>query len=205
MQFSDLARTFDAIESTSARRELVALLVDIHRSTSRCTLDAGAIRLGFNYISGFGADRLAQLEAARRTGFFTNLADLCRRTRLPRLLIERLIQAGALDAWAIPRRKLLWELGTLRYQADELDLPIPHTDPHLPPQSRAEIFADEMEVLGLSPSEHVMTFYRAWLNAEGLHSSTTLEGCDDGQLVKTAGLCVVHQAPPTAKGFHFHA
>ena len=30
-----------------------------------------------------------------------------------------------------------------------------------------------------------------------------LGGCDDGQRIKIAGLCIVHQAPPTAKGFHF--
>jgi len=48
-----------------------------------------------------------------------------------------------------------------------------------------------------------MMFYRAWLDGEGIHSSATLEVCDDGQRVRLAGLCVVHQAPPTAKGFHF--
>jgi error-prone DNA polymerase len=187
-----------------ARRHGVSILpVDIARSASRCTLEAGGIRLGLNYVTGFGADRLRQLEAARQVGPFTNLADLCRRTRLARLLVERLIQAGALDGWGIARRQLLWDLGTLRYHADELDLPIPHTDPQLPAQSRAEAFAGEMATLGLSPSEHVMTFYRAWLGEAGVDSSTTLEDCEDGQRVRVAGLCVVHQAPPTAKGFHF--
>jgi len=82
-------------------------------------------------------------------------------------------------------------------------MPIPHADPKLPPLSRAEAFDDEIDALGLSPSEHVMTFYRAWLDAQGIHSSVTLEACDDGQRVCVAGLCVMHQAPPTAKGFHF--
>jgi len=73
----------------------------------------------------------------------------------------------------------------------------------LPPESRAEAFAGEIDTLGLSPNEHVMTFYRAWLDTAGMYNSATLEGCDDGQRVRVAGLCVVHQAPPTAKGFHF--
>ena len=51
-----------------------------------------------------------------------------------RVLVERLIQVGAFDAWRLPRRTLLWELGTLRYQADEFDLPIPHTLVVLPMQ-----------------------------------------------------------------------
>jgi error-prone DNA polymerase len=187
-----------------ARRHSIPILsVDIARSATRCSLEGHGISLGLDYVAGFGANRLAQLEEVRRAGPFANLADLCRRTRLPRLLIERLIQAGTLDGWGIPRRKLLWELGTLRYDEDELDLPIPHAEVQLPPESRAEAFAGEIDTLGLSPNEHVMTFYRAWLDTAGMYNSATLEDCDDGQRVRVAGLCVVHQAPPTAKGFHF--
>ncbi len=187
-----------------AKRHGVPILpVDIAQSATRCTLERGGIRLGLNYITGFGADRLAQLDQVRRDKPFVSLADLCRRTRLPRLLVERLIQAGALDAWGIPRRTLLWELGTLRYQADELDLPIPHTAIALPTPTPAETLASELAVLGLSSGNHLMALYRAWLDQHGLQSSATLETCDDGQRIKLAGLCIVHQAPPTAKGFHF--
>ena len=101
------------------------------------------------------------------------------------------------------RRQLLWELGTLRYTEAELVLPIPSSPVELPSQSRAETFADEMATLGLSPHDHVMRFYRVWLDAQAIQNSVALEECDDGQRVRTAGLCVVHQAPPTAKGFHF--
>lgn len=156
--------------------------------------------LGLSYINGLGETASERTLGVRP---FTNLAELCRRTRLPRSLIEQLIGAGALDGWGIARRTLLWELGTLRYAADELDLPIPHADPHLSPQSRGEAFADEIATMGLSASEHVMTFYREWLDAQAILSSTTLEASDDEQRVRVAGLCVVHQAPPTAKGFHF--
>jgi error-prone DNA polymerase len=184
-----------------ARHHGVAILPpDIHASAARCTLEAGGIRLGLSYVNRLGEVAIERIVAARP---FANLADLCRRTRLPRSLIERLIAAGALDGWGIARRKLLWELLTLRYTADELDLPIPHADPDLPAQSRAEAFADEIATMGLSASEHVMTFYRTWLDAQDILSSVTLEACDDGQRVRVAGLCVVHQAPPTAKGFHF--
>jgi error-prone DNA polymerase len=186
-----------------AKRHGVPILpVDIACSTTRCTLEQGSIRLGLNYITGFGTDRLAQLDQLRGERPFANLADLCRRTRLPRLLIERLIQAGALDAWDA-RRQLLWELGTLRYQADELDLPIPHTAIDLPAPTPAETLGSELGVLGLSTGEHLMAHYRAWLDQHGLQNSATLEMYDDGQRIKLAGLCIVHQAPPTAKGFHF--
>lgn len=184
-----------------AKRHGIAILPpDIHASAARCTLEDGGIRLGLSSMHGLGDAAIQRILAARP---FTQLADLCRRTRLPRALVERLIGAGALDGWGVARRQLLWELGTLRDSGDELDLPIPHATLALPAQSRAEQYADELGAMGLSPHEHVMAFYRAWLNDEGFQSSTGLEGCDDGQRVHIAGLCVVHQAPPTAKGFHF--
>jgi error-prone DNA polymerase len=71
------------------------------------------------------------------------------------------------------------------------------------PGHPAEALAAELAVLGLSSGDHLMALYRDWLDQHGLQTSATLEQCDDGQRVKLAGLCIVHQAPPTAKGFHF--
>jgi error-prone DNA polymerase len=41
------------------------------------------------------------------------------------------------------------------------------------------------------------------LRARGFHASSALSRCAKGQTVHVAGLLVVHQAPPTAKGVHF--
>jgi error-prone DNA polymerase len=101
------------------------------------------------------------------------------------------------------RRHLLWELGKLRYQEEELDLAFPDDGVELLPLSRAEALADEVEVLGLSTGEHVMALYRPWLVKHGILGSRELEASLDGQRVRVAGLVVVHQAPPTAKGHHF--
>jgi error-prone DNA polymerase len=177
--------------------------VDITRSLARCRSDSRRIRLGLNYITGLGEGGAQRIISARQAQSFADLTDFCRRTRLPRRLVEALIMAGACDGWCRPRRQMLWELGTLRYQEDELDLPIPGTDVELPPLTRAETHTAEVAVLGLSTGDHIMAFYRRWLDQQGAQTSLTLETCDDGQRVKVAGHCVVHQAPPTAKGFHF--
>src|SRR5690606_18926406 len=50
---------------------------------------------------------------------------------------------------------------------------------------------------------HLLTFYRQWLAEQGMVDSRELLTCTNGQRVRVAGLLVVHQAPPTAKGFHF--
>jgi error-prone DNA polymerase len=185
------------------RHDIEVLSVDILRSQAHCRTDGRRIRLGLNYITGLGEDGAQRIICARQTRLFADLADFCHRTRLPRRLIEALIMAGACDGWSRPRRQLLWELGTLRYQEDELDLPVPGPDVELPPLTRAEAHTAVVAVLGLSTGDHIMAFYRRWLDQQGAQTSLTLETCDDGQRVKVAGHCVVHQAPPTAKGFHF--
>ncbi|HEX5691983.1 MAG TPA: error-prone DNA polymerase, partial [Roseiflexaceae bacterium] len=193
-----------AILVRDAQRHGVEMLgVDVARSLPRCRTDGQRIRLGFNYITGLGHDGAERIVAARQHGPFADLADLCRRTRLARRTVEALIVAGACDGWGVARRQLLWELGTLRYQEDELELPVPGPDVELPTMTRAEAYVGEVDVLGFSVDEHIMAFYRRWLDTRRMPNSATLEGCDDGQRVRVAGQCVVHQAPPTAKGFQF--
>ena len=108
-----------------------------------------------------------------------------------------------MDGWEIPRRKLLWELGKLSYREEELDLVLPDDGVELPPLSRAEETAAEYGLLGLSTGDHVMALYRPWLAERGIRGSRDLEACRDGERTVVAGLVVVHQAPPTAKGHHF--
>jgi DNA polymerase III alpha subunit len=48
-----------------------------------------------------------------------------------------------------------------------------------------------------------MSHWRPWLQRDGIMSSCDLGHAADGQRVRAAGLLVVHQAPPTAKGHHF--
>jgi error-prone DNA polymerase len=61
----------------------------------------------------------------------------------------------------------------------------------------------EYELLGLSTGEHVMALYRSWLKQQGILGSWELKTQPAGKRVQVAGLVVVHQAPPTAKNFHF--
>ncbi|NLS79898.1 MAG: error-prone DNA polymerase, partial [Chloroflexi bacterium] len=55
----------------------------------------------------------------------------------------------------------------------------------------------------LSTGEHVMALYRPWLRERGMLSSAELGACPVGRRARVAGLVVVHQAPPTAKGHQF--
>ena len=87
------------------------LAVDVARSRARCTMEDGAVRLGFNYMKALGpAARLACEEAALAGA--TSLRDFWRHTLLPRRAMENLVLAGAFDATepGRHRRELLWEL-----------------------------------------------------------------------------------------------
>jgi error-prone DNA polymerase len=187
-----------------AKRHGVHFLpVDAHRSAERCTIEEGAIRIGLSYVSGLGTAGIARLLAARAERPFAHLADLCRRTLLPRTIVERLILAGALDSWGVTRQQLLWDLGTFSYRADELDLDVPAPIANLPPVTHWEARALEESILGLSVGEHVMAMLRGWLNTQGMLSSKALRTRSSGERVEIAGKIVCHQAPPTAKNHEF--
>jgi error-prone DNA polymerase len=97
----------------------------------------------------------------------------------------------------------VWELGQLSYQEDELDLVFHGESIPLPTLTEAEAILVEQSVLGLSTGDHVMTLYRSRLKEAGILGSKEVALCGNGRRVRVAGLLVVHQSPPTAKGFHF--
>lgn len=159
--------------------------------------------MGFNYITGIGEIAAEHIQSMRQDADYSTLSDFCRRTRLPKRLIENLILAGAMDAWYTPRRALLWELGQLDNRIQTLDLQPSHSDVTLPELTSIEAISDENRILGVTTGEHVMCRYRQWLSQRRVESSKSLENCDAGRYVWVAGLVVVHQSPPTAKGHHF--
>jgi error-prone DNA polymerase len=177
--------------------------VDIQRSKFLCVPEGKGIRLGFNYVHGFGESAGQQIVMARDTLPFRDLADFYQRTQLPRSLVENLIQAGAMDSWNVPRRDLFWQLGLLYPQENLLPLQFTHQTVVLPSMTQAEQTGMEYAMTGISTGAHPMNFYREQLKRRHILSSLDVNRSLAGQQVVVAGLLVVHQAPPTAKGFHF--
>jgi error-prone DNA polymerase len=193
-----------AVIVNDAKRHGVPVLpVDIHHSQTRCTVEGEGIRLGFEQVKGLGAGHGEAITTARERCGFRDLGDFCRRTQLPRRLVEHLILAGAMDGWGHTRRSLVWQLGRLEYRAGTLDLDLPPDEVNFPAVSPLAALGVEYELLGVATGRHVMELYRPQLDERGILSSADLAGCADGQRVRVAGLVVVHQSPPTAKGTHF--
>jgi error-prone DNA polymerase len=158
--------------------------------------------LGLRYLSGLGDAGRARLLAARGQGPFGDLADFCRRTRLPKSLVADLIRAGALDGFGSAKRQLLWTLGGLHYTEDVL-VEAPDTPADLLDLTEHEAMRWDYELLGLSPDDHPLRLRRAELRAQGVLSAAELAAQPSGKIVKAAGMVVVRQAPPTAKGHLF--
>ncbi|MBK9053438.1 MAG: DNA polymerase III subunit alpha [Chloroflexi bacterium] len=177
--------------------------VDIQVSQWRCTIEDGAIRIGLSYVKGLGETVAEQVINERQQRPFADLADFRGRVALGRELMENLILSGAMDRWGRDRRQLLWQAGIRQSGVGELALTYPQKPVDLPVLSPLQELGWEQMVTGVSPANQVMAFYRAELTRRGFQDSQTLTQCVPGQRVKVAGLVVVHQAPPTAKGFHF--
>jgi len=197
-----------AVLVNEARRQGVPVLpVDIHLSQDRCqpfrVEGVNGIRLGLNYIKSLREEHIQRILTSREKASFTSLDDFYARIRPGRRATENLIMSGAMDGWGLPRRQLLWELGRNSGFEEELDLRFTVEEADLPALSPAEAMLGEQEVLGLSTGEHIMAFFRHWLEEGQILDSEALSACAHGRRVRAAGLLVVHQSPPTAKGHHF--
>jgi error-prone DNA polymerase len=192
-----------AVVLNDAKRHGIPILpVDVNHSSAQCGIEADKLRIGLTYVKGIGDETAQRIVEAREAGVFRSLQDFCQRTQLPRRKVENLIQAGAFDTWEVKRRQLLWQLGQVSWD-NTLDLVFEDTPIDLPPLSHLESLEMEVGMLGLSVEEHPLSMYRAWLTQHHILGSAALERCPTSRVVCAAGLNVVHQAPPTAKGFHF--
>ena len=194
----------DVIVGDARRHGVRILPVDINLSRAKCRVEGEhSVRLGLAYVHGLGSAALERLEAAQAAGPFRSLKDLYTRTRLNRDQLEVLIRAGALDSLGLPRRDLLWELGRLRAAEGEFDLEIPEGRASFPELTLEERVAADYELLGVPAHDHVMVLFREALASQGVCSSEEIATCSGGERVRVAGVVVMRQQPPTAKGFVF--
>ena len=184
-------------------RGIKILPVSVNRSKTECTVENGAVRLGFNYVATLGKTGGEAIETARGNKPFISLTDFYRRTQLPESQIENLIICGAMVEWGMPYRELLWQLGTVATQVNALGLEFDDEMVDLPPMTRSEKVLSEYSVLGLSIEDHYIALHREWLSEKAVITSKQLKHCRNGQKVRIAGMQICLQRPPTAKGTAF--
>jgi error-prone DNA polymerase len=179
-----------------------------------------AVRVGLQDLRGITDAEIASLTALDARPF-TSLRDVRERARLSRPTAEHLAMAGALDHVAgvgrrggpAHRRELrlvveeLWRDAASRPRHDdgprveqvEMELHADHR-PVLDPPSGAEVARQELKVLGLDVSRHVVSFYEPLLEALGVVRAADLFDQPTQALVRVAGVKVAVQSPAQRSG-----
>ncbi len=186
----------------------------VNVSEARCSIEDGAVRIGFEYIASVGEDDAKALAEERdRGGPFDDVVSLAQRTSLRRGGLESLIASGACDSLGESRRALLWELGLVPRSRSvpgsggeerQLALPLDPTaeTPELPEPSDWERMLADYRQTSLSIGVHPMELLRPHL-PDGVLSSHDLCLAPDRARVAVAGMAVARQRPATANGVVF--
>ena len=170
------------------------------------------IRMSIADIQGISDAEIESLIAGRP---YIDLADFVYRAGVSRPVTEALIMVGAFDSLhigaTINRRDLLLHLQDLysrvggKYSAAStqisLELGLPELAPSgLPDLSAGERVSNEMQLLGIDVSQHMMAFYAEFLNHVGAIKSSDVIHQRSGQSILVAGVKVALQTPPVRSG-----
>jgi error-prone DNA polymerase len=167
--------------------------------------------MGLMQVKGLSEETAGEVVQARGHRPFSSLADFWRRTALDRDAVENLIAVGAFDTLGLSRRKLLWQLGQVVQAMPRRDDPARPLRglvsrarvPSLPPLSELDVAGLDFTLQGASANYSIMSFYRRSLDAAGVLSIGRLATREPGSTVRTAGIVISRQQPPTAKGMTF--
>src|SRR5437667_12564535 len=201
------------IVEDAKHHDVKILPVDINKSYVGCTVEAGALRLGFNYVHGVGDKALEVLEEAQLKGPVASLEEFCRRIRLTtqsrngltKAQVQNLVLAGAFDALAPNRREAVWRFNEHadNWQRSPM-LAEPSESVSLPPMTHRERVATDYRLLSLTTTDHPIHFYRPQFNAlHVIDSKTIRSSVRDGAKVRVGGLVITRQSPSTGKEFKF--
>lgn len=141
-----------------------------------------------------------------RHGPYRDVDDLYQRLAVPREALEAVVRAGAFDD-VQPRREALYRVGVLCNAhvagAATLLVGVPET-PSLAPLPVADRFVWDFETTRLSTLEvHPADLVRDQLRELGCVPLWRARRSARKTLLRTAGMVVARQKPPTAKGFAF--
>ncbi len=194
------------------RHGVVVRPVDVQHSGWDCTLepcegsDGGvALRLGMRMLKGLREDTARRIERAREEGF-VGIADLARRSGVPRFELARLALGGALRSLTTGRRDALWEIQALGPLTEEdlfFGVPMDNVEVELPSLSVAETVTADFETVGLSLEKHPLALLRPELERRRALTAKGLTGAKPGRRVAVGGMVICRQRPPTARGFTF--
>ncbi len=206
----------------AARHGVEVRTLDVNRSRWDCTLEPPvlggegpqALRIGLRLVKGLQAELAGRLLAERDAGGpFRDMDELVARTGCPAHVLFKLAVAGAVDE-LIPgeglevrqrRVRAIWSAH--RFYGDEGGIlartPVETRLPEFPGMDRADRLVTEHHHAGTSVDTHPLDLIRPWLREHRYLDSVTVKRTPSGRRLRTAGLVIVRQRPPTAAGMLF--
>jgi error-prone DNA polymerase len=202
------------------RHGVVVLPVDPQRSDWDCTLEGAAVRLGLRVVGGLSR---AEAERIVRHRPYATLADFVHRARLRSDVLHRMALGDAFAGFGEDERHTLWSLlgmralerdgqldlfagrsvGTVEFGADASPLASEGAG-FLAPPSAFEAIREDYAAFGLSVREHPIAALRKEVALPSMTTRTARRQKPRAR-VTLAGLVIVRQQPPTAKGVCFSA
>jgi error-prone DNA polymerase len=167
--------------------------------------------MGLMQVKGVTEETALQIVESRGRRSFSSFTDFWRRSSTQRDVAENLIAVGAFDTLGLNRRALLWQLQevvhTVPRQQETHTRALVRTEgatlPDLPPLTELDVAGLDFTLQGASARYSIMSFYRRSLQRARVISIGQMEGRAPGTLVRTAGIVISRQQPPTAKGMMF--
>jgi error-prone DNA polymerase len=178
--------------------------IDISASDWDCTLEEGALRLGFRLITGFSREWAERVVVGRGGGAAPSPHPPPARGggvfhSLPRAAQMMLAEADALRSMKLDRRAALWQVRGL---SGVSELPLFADQPMvainqvpLPVMTKGEHVITDYQTTGLSLKSHPMRFLRGLFAAEGVLSCAQATASADGARLSVAGVVLVRQRP----------
>lgn len=197
------------------RHGVEVLTIDINHSYWDCHFEKDlkkkkeCVRLGFRLISGMREEEAEKVYEERENGKFNSIFNLWTRSGISIPALKALARADAFGSLGMSRQDALWEIQKYK------DKPMPlfkHLDGKsgtqvsiLPKSNLLDETLNDYSTMSFSEKAHPMEFLRGYLNDKGF---TQIIKCvlDQGlhnKKIKIAGIMVIRQKPPTAKGTTF--
>lgn len=201
---------------TDAKNHGVEVLpIDVNHSSWDCTMERGALRLGFRLIRGMQQSQAELIRRAiERQEHFSSIEQLWQKARsgsdrLRKAALQLLAKADAFQSLRLNSREALWAIKALPAEPLPLDsfaLLGQGRQVQLPLMTKQQVMFQDYETTGLSLRGHPIGFIRPYLQDRRVSTAAdlkTLYPTGRPLVVSVAGIAIVRQRPGTAKGVVF--
>lgn len=210
----------DTIIYDAIRHGARVLPVSLNKSQWDCTIEEpNTVRLGFKVVSGLSKTHVQTMINEREQKNFTSLTDFLKRSSLRADVIQRLALASRFEDFNWSARESLWAImeyeNVLTKQSETQLSFFTHTSylndaeaatqktPRFSELDGFEKIQGDYGAFSLSLQGHPMQELRKTMPNIPKMTSKKIREMKSGSQIKTCGLVLIRQKPPTAKGTCF--